>query len=205
MDIRETAETATAIGGAVALVIGWIKGAHRSAWAWVKARWSCWRTRARQRREVPGLVHEIAGREVRTTARFDAIDAAQAEQASVLAALQATLGSVQALGLAQFHRSRVAMFVCDNTGFNIDANDAYADIVGCNRDELLGFGYRTFLGQNSAEYLAGFAAAAAGHYVFQGEVALRDGKRLQVHMIPHPREKGPATHWVGTVKEIEPA
>lgn len=201
-EIGDNAAAVSAIGGAIALVIGWVKGAHKAVWSWAKRKWSGWRERRKWRRDMPRLVQEIASKDVRDTKQFTALSLRLHEMGDVLLSVQEAMGSVQALSLAQFHRSRVPMFLCDNRGFNLDVNAAYVTLTGLSRDALMGYGYRSYLDAEGGAYIAGFERAAIEHRVFQGDMGLRNGRRFNVHMVPHPPDRSPATHWVGSVEQI---
>lgn len=118
------------------------------------------------------------------------------------------LGDLLALNYGQFELSPAATFVCDNSGRNLMVNSAYARLLHTGREELLEFGYRRFiLSTEVAAYLARFKVAAEEHREFECDVCLvrADGSLVKVHirMVPHPRQKGPATHWIGTIGPIE--
>lgn len=145
-----------------------------------------------------GEANESAGR---TTEQFTALHGRLDTQDQALADLLA-------LNYGSFELSPAATFVCDNAGRNLMVNSAYARLLHTGRDELMDFGYRRFIKSSEvAAYLARFKGAAEEHREFECDLCMvrADGSevRARVRMVPHPRNKGPATHWIGTLLPVE--
>ena len=95
-------------------------------------------------------------------------------------------------------------FICDSEGRNLNVNTAYARLVGCGRDELMGFGYQRFIPSNiNPGYVAEFDSAARQHRSFERSLRILrpDGTEVltNVRIVPHPENEPPAHYWVGVV------
>ena len=98
-------------------------------------------------------------------------------------------------------------FICDSDGRNLNVNTAYARLVGCGRDELMGFGYQPFIpNELNPGYTTDFNSATEQHRSFERAVRIRrpDGSELlaQVRIVPHPENEPPAHYWVGVVTAV---
>lgn len=124
------------------------------------------------------------------------------------AAVHEALGDLLALNYGHFEHNATAMFVRDNSGRNLMVNSSYARLLHTGRDELMDYGYRRFIKPSEAAgFLGRFKVAAEEHREFECDVCLvkSNGDEIKVHvrMVPHPRQHGPATHWIGTVVPVE--
>lgn len=152
----------------------------------------------------PTVVQEISETKAgagKSTEQFKALHARLDNQDQALADLLA-------LNYGSFELSPTATFVCDNAGRNMMVNSAYARLLHTGRDELMDYGYRRFIKSSEvAAYLARFKGAAEEHREFECDLCMvrADGSevRARVRMVPHPRNKGPATHWIGTLMPVE--
>ena len=114
------------------------------------------------------------------------------------------LSGISAMVHGEMELDPTPRFICDNDGRNLNVNTAYARLVGCGRDELLGFGYQRFMlpGMNIG-YMQEFHDAARQHRSFEGSLNIRrpDGTMISAYVraVPHPEENPPAHYWVGVV------
>lgn len=183
------------------------------AWAGVKrkklAEW-----RAEHKAHNEGLRALVAGypeSRAKQDATADAVGKMSGQFKVVNATLEAqnrVLGLLQARSQSIYEASDRAEFECDSDGRNESVNAMYAEMLGVDKDELLGFRWRSFIpAEHLQPYLQRFQLAAADHRKFDDEITMRrsDGVliRVRVHMIPYPPDQGPATHWTGVLTPIE--
>lgn len=120
------------------------------------------------------------------------------------------LGTISAMVHGEMELDPTPRFICGDDGGNLNVNTAYARLVGCGRDELLGFGYQRFAtAALNPGYKAGFTEATLQHRSFESLVFFRrpDGKvvEAQVRIVPHPEHEPPAHYWVGIIILARPA
>ena len=114
------------------------------------------------------------------------------------------LSNISAMIHGEMELDPTPRFICDSDGRNLNVNTAYARLVGCGRDELMGFGYQRFLPNGTnPEYIADFNATAEQHRSFERAVRIRRPDGTEVHanvrIVPHPEHEPPAHYWVGVV------
>lgn len=114
------------------------------------------------------------------------------------------LSNISAMIHGEMELDPTPRFICDGEGRNLNVNTAYARLVGCGRDELLGFGYRRFIPNDiNPDYVADFDSAAGQHRSFERSLRIRrpDGTEVlaNVRIVPHPENEPPAYYWVGVV------
>ncbi len=114
------------------------------------------------------------------------------------------LGNISAMIHGEMELDPTPRFIGDNDGRNLNVNTAYARLVGCGRDELMGFGYQRFLPNDiNPGFVADFNSAVDQHRSFERAARIRrpDGSELlaQVRIVPHPEHDPPAHYWVGVV------
>ena len=193
------------LGITVAGLIGaWLKWGRR--W-WVKWR-APYRERAEQRNAmyarfggVADTVDEMKDGVGRLTGQMRAATTTLGEHGKMLGTLRARSQSV-------YEASMNAEFECDPDGRWTSVNDKCAELLRVNdKGELLGFRFRSFIPADELQsFIARCRAAADDHRKFEDEITMRcaDGEllRVRIHMIPHPPEAGPATHWTGVIKLV---
>lgn len=114
------------------------------------------------------------------------------------------LSNISAMIHGEMELDPTPRFICDNDGRNINVNTAYARLVGCGRDELLGFGYKRFIPNNiNSGYIEEFDSASKQHRSFECSLRILrpDGTEVltNVRIVPHPENEPPAHYWVGVV------
>ena len=114
------------------------------------------------------------------------------------------LGNMSAMIHGEMELDPTPRFICDNDGRILNVNTAYARLVGCGRDELLGFGYQRFVPNDlNPTYVDEFEDAVAQHRSVEGTIKIRrpDGTIIttSVRIVPHPENDPPANYWVGIV------
>ena len=114
------------------------------------------------------------------------------------------LGNMSAMIHGEMELDPTPRFICDNDGRILNVNTAYARLVGCGRDELLGFGYQRFVPNDlNPTYVGEFEDAVAQHRSVEGTIKIRrpDGTIIttSVRIVPHPENDPPANYWVGIV------
>lgn len=129
-------------------------------------------------------------------------------QEVVLGEQNKVLATLLAMTLGEFEASPIPKFICDGSGRNINANAAYVGLLDVDREDLLGYGWRSRIPADMlGPWIAQFEAAQKDHRKFDGEISMRhsNGKlvRVRVHMQPFPPDEGPATHWVGVLTEVK--
>jgi len=114
------------------------------------------------------------------------------------------LSNISAMIHGEMELDPTPRFICDSDGRNLNVNTAYARLVGCGRDELMGFGYQRFLPNGAnPELIADFNTAAEQHRSFERAVRIHRPDGTEVHanirIVPHPEHEPPAHYWVGVV------
>ena len=114
------------------------------------------------------------------------------------------LSSISAMIHGEMELDPIPRFICDSDGRYLNVNTAYARLVGCGRDELLGFGYQRFIPSNTNPgYAAEFDSATRQHRSFERPLHILrpDGTEVlaNVRIVPHPENEPPAHYWVGVV------
>ena len=186
-------------------------GGVSAAFLWMKRRYisfSGWRKMRAARRlafnELPSRVSDFAKLldDVRTQSErtLGVLDL----HTKTLDDQNRVLSNISAMIHGEMELDPTPRFICDSDGRNLNVNTAYARLVGCGRDELMGFGYQRFLpNDTNPGYAADFNNAAEQHRSFERAVRIRrpDGSELiaQVRIVPHPEHEPPAHYWVGVV------
>lgn len=189
----------TAVGGAGAAFL-WVKRRYLSFSAWHKAR--------EERRavindlpmRVSGFAELLSGVSERTDRALSVLDA----HTKTLEDQNRVLSSISAMIHGEMELDPIPRFICDSDGRYLNVNTAYARLVGCGRDELLGFGYQRFIPSNTNPgYAAEFDSATRQHRSFERSLRILrpDGTEVlaNVRIVPHPENEPPAHYWVGVV------
>lgn len=186
-------------------------GSIGAAFLWAKRRYFSiaeWRRMREARRlafnELPDRVSDFAklldGVSERTDRALSVLDA----HTKTLEDQNRVLSNISAMIHGEMELDPTPRFICDGEGRNLNVNTAYARLVGCGRDELLGFGYQRFIPNlTNPNYSADFAAAAEQHRSFERSLRILrpDGTEVlaNVRIVPHPENEPPAHFWVGVV------
>lgn len=178
-------------------------------WAQKRYKWITTRMAARKARrttleELPSrmnamsaLLESVVSQGVKTVGLLE-------DHSKTLNDQNRVLGTISAMVHGEMELDPTPRFICGNDGENLNVNTAYARLVGCGRDELLGFGYQRFLPSSlNPDYMQTFAEASAKHRSFESALLIRrpDGKvvEAQVRIVPHPEHDPPAYYWVGVI------
>lgn len=188
-----------------------VVGGSGAAFLYVKRRYlsfAAWRKARDERRavisdlpmRVSGFAELLSGVSERTDRALSVLDA----QTKTLDDQNRVLSNISAMIYGEMELDPTPRFICDSDGRNLNVNTAYARLVGCGRDELMGFGYQRFLPNDiNPEYIADFNAAAEQHRSFERAVRIRRPDGTEVHanvrIVPHPEHEPPAHYWVGVV------
>ena len=186
-------------------------GGVSAAFLWMKRRYLSiaeWRRMREARRmafnELPDRVSDFAklldGVREQSGRTLDVLDA----HTKTLDDQNRVLGNISAMIHGEMELDPTPRFICDNDGRNLNVNTAYARLVGCGRDELLGFGYQRFVPNNSNPgYIEDFDSATKQHRSFERSLRILrpDGTEVlaNVRIVPHPENEPPAHYWVGVV------
>ncbi len=196
----DTTQILLTVFGSAGAVLLWIKRRYILFGEWRKTR----EARRLAFNELPSRVADFAavldGVRNQSERALDVLDA----HTETLDAQDRVLGNISAMIHGEMELDPTPRFICDNDGRNLNVNTAYARLVGCGRDELLGFGYQRFIPSNTnPDYIADFSAAAEQHRSFERSVRIRrpDGSEViaNVRIVPHPEHEPPAHYWVGVV------
>lgn len=189
----------TVLGSAGAVLL-WIKRRYLSIAEWRKMR----EARRVAFNELPDRVSDFAklldgvrDQSERTLGVLDAHTKTLEDQNRVLS-------SISAMIHGEMELDPIPRFICDSDGRYLNVNTAYARLVGCGRDELLGFGYQRFIPSNTNPgYAAEFDSATRQHRSFERPLHILrpDGTEVlaNVRIVPHPENEPPAHYWVGVV------
>lgn len=186
-------------------------GSAGAAFLWVKRRYVTfgeWRKMREARRlafnELPARVSDFAklldGVRTQSERTLGVLDA----HTKTLDDQNRVLRNISAMIHGDMELDPTPRFICDSDGRNLNVNTAYARLVGCGRDELMGFGYKRFLpNDTNPEYIADFNASVEQHRSFERAVRIRRPDGTEVHanvrIVPHPENEPPAHYWVGVV------
>ena len=189
----------TAVGSAGAVLL-WMKRRYLSIAEWRRMR----EARRLAFNELPARVSDFAklldGVRTQSERTLGVLDA----HTKTLDDQNRVLSNISAMIYGEMELDPTPRFICDSDGRNLNVNTAYARLVGCGRDELMGFGYQRFLPNGTnPEYIADFNAAAEQHRSFERAVRIRRPDGTEVHanvrIVPHPEHEPPAHYWVGVV------
>ncbi len=189
----------TAVGGAGAVLL-WMKRRYITFRGWRKAR----EARRLAFNELPERVSDFAklldGVSKQSERALGVLDS----HTKTLDEQNRVLSNISAMIHGEMELDPTPRFICDNDGRYLNVNTAYARLVGCGRDELLGFGYQRFLpADQNPVFVQGFLDAADKHRSFESALMIRrsDGTLVaaNVRIVPHPENEPPAHYWVGVV------
>ena len=189
----------TVVGSAGAVLL-WMKRRYLSIAEWRRMR----EARRMAFNELPdrvsGFADLLSGVSERTDRALAVLDA----QTKTLADQNRVLSNISAMIHGEMELDPTPRFICDNDGRNLNVNTAYARLVGCGRDELLGFGYQRFIPSNTNPgYVAEFDSAARQHRSLERSLRILrpDGTEVlaNVRIVPHPESEPPAHYWIGVV------
>ena len=189
----------TLLGSAGAVFL-WMKRRYISFSGWRKAR----EARRLAFNELPARVSDFAklldGVREQSDRTLDVLDS----HTKTFDDQNRVLANISAMIHGEMELDPTPRFICDGEGRNLNVNTAYARLVGCGRDELMGFGYQRFVPNDlNPGYADDFDNASEQHRSFERAVRIRrpDGTELpaQVRIVPHPENEPPAHYWIGVV------
>lgn len=189
----------TAVGSAGAAFL-WMKRRYITFRGWRKAR----EARRLAFNELPERVSDFAklldGVSKQSERALGVLDS----HTKTLDAQNRVLSNISAMIHGEMELDPTPRFICDSNGRNLNVNTAYARLVGCGRDELLGFGYQRFIPNNiNPGYIEDFDSATKQHRSFERSLRILrpDGTEVlaNVRIVPHPENEPPAHYWVGVV------
>ena len=188
------------IAGSAGAVFLWMKRRYLSISGWRKAR----EARRLAFNELPERVSDFAKLLGNVREQSGQTLSVLDSHTKTLADQNRVLGNISAMIHGEMELDPTPRFICDNDGRNLNVNTAYARLVGCGRDELLGFGYQRFIPNNiNPGYVAEFDSAAKQHRSFERSLRILrpDGTEVlaNVRIVPHPENEPPAHYWVGVV------
>jgi len=188
-----------------------VVGSAGAAFLWMKRRYISfgeWRKMREARRlafnELPARVSDFAklldGVRTQSERTLGVLDS----HTKTLDDQNRVLSNISAMIHGEMELDPTPRFICDSDGRNLNVNTAYARLVGCGRDELMGFGYQRFLPNGAnPELIADFNTAAEQHRSFERAVRIHRPDGTEVHanirIVPHPEHEPPAHYWVGVV------
>ena len=196
----DTTQIVLAIVGSIGAVFLWVKRRYISFSEWRKMR----AARRLAFNDLPDRVSDFAellsGVSERSDRALSILDA----HTKTFEDQNRVLSNISAMIHGEMELDPTPRFICDNDGRNLNVNTAYARLVGCGRDELLGFGYQRFIPINiNPDYVAEFDSAAKQHRSFERSLRILrpDGTEVpaNVRIVPHPEDEPPAHYWVGVV------
>lgn len=186
-------------------------GGVGAAFLWMKRRYvsfSGWRKMRAARRlafnELPARVSDFAklldGVREQSDRTLDVLDS----HTKTFDDQNRALANISAMIHGEMELDPTPRFICDGEGRNLNVNTAYARLVGCGRDELMGFGYQRFVPNDlNPTYINEFEDAVAQHRSVEGTIKIRrpDGTVIttSVRIVPHPENDPPAHYWIGIV------
>ena len=186
-------------------------GGVGAAFLWMKRRYvsfSGWRKMRAARRlafnELPARVSDFAklldGVREQSDRTLDVLDS----HTKTFDDQNRVLANISAMTHGEMELDPTPRFICDNDGRNLNVNTAYARLVGCGRDELMGFGYQRFVPNDlNPTHINEFEDAVAQHRSVEGTIKIRrpDGTIIttSVRIVPHPENDPPAHYWIGIV------
>lgn len=188
-----------------------VVGSAGAAFLWVKRRYVTfgeWRKMREARRlafnELPARVSDFAklldGVRTQSERTLGVLDA----HTKTLDDQNRVLSNISAMIHGEMELDPTPRFICDSDGRNLNVNTAYARLVGCGRDELMGFGHQRFLPiDQNPMFMQGFLDAVDKHRSFDSTLKIRrpDGTIIaaSVRIVPHPEDDPPAHFWIGVI------
>ena len=140
----DTTQIFLALFSSVGAVFLWMKRRYITFHGWRKAR----EARRLALNELPERVSDFAK-------LLDGVCKQSERALDVLASHTKTLddqnrvlSNISAMIYGEMELDPTPRFICDSDGRNLNVNTAYARLVGCGRDELMGFGYQRFIPSN---------------------------------------------------------
>ena len=188
-----------------------VVGSAGAAFLWMKRRYLSiaeWRRMREARRlafnELPERVSDFAKLLDGVCKQSERALDVLASHTKTLDEQNRVLSNISAMIHGEMELDPTPRFICDSAGRNLNVNTAYARLVGCGRDELMGFGYQRFIPSNiNPGYVAEFDSAAKQHRSFERSLRILrpDGTEVltNVRIVPHPENEPPAHYWVGVV------
>ena len=188
------------IAGSAGAVFLWMKRRYLSISGWRKAR----EARRLAFNELPERVSDFAKLLDNVREQSGQTLSVLDSHTKTLADQNRVLGNISAMIHGEMELDPTPRFICDGEGRNLNVNTAYARLVGCGRDELMGFGYQRFVPNDlNPTYINEFEDAAAQHRSVEGTIKIRrpDGTVItaSVRIVPHPENDPPAHYWIGIV------
>lgn len=186
--------------GSVGAVLLWMKRRYITFHGWRKAR----EARRLAFNELPERVSDFAKLLDGVCKQSERALGVLESHTKTLDDQNRVLSNISAMIYGEMELDTTPRFICDSDGRNLNVNTAYARLVGCGRDELLGFGYRRFIPNNiNPGYVTDFDSAAKQHRSFERSLRIirPDGTEVlaNVRIVPHPEDEPPAHYWVGVV------
>lgn len=186
-------------------------GSAGAVFLWMKRRYisfSRWRKMRAARRlafnelpeRVSGFAKLLDGVREQSDRALSVLD----EQTKILDDQNRVLGSISAMVHGGMELDPTPRFIRDNNGRNLNVNTAYARLLGCGRDELMGFGYQRFIpAELNPTHIDEFESAVEQHRSVEGVVKIRRSNgtiiTTNVRIVPHPEDKPPAHYWIGII------
>lgn len=88
------------------------------------------------------------------------------------------------------------LFKCNKKGFNLSVNRSYCRLIGCSKDELLGFGWKRFTAKQGADWQQSLEEGREVNFDIIMENVDGESLPLETHCFPILDSKGEVVHYI---------
>lgn len=95
------------------------------------------------------------------------------------------------------------LFKCNKKGFNLAVNRKYCRLIGCSKDELLGFGWKRFTAKQGEDWQQSLEEGREANFDVIMENVKGENIPLDIHCFPVLDSKGEIIHYICFLTEME--
>jgi PAS domain S-box-containing protein len=88
------------------------------------------------------------------------------------------------------------LFKCNKKGFNLSVNRSYCRLIGCSKDELLGFGWKRFTAKQGADWQQSLEEGREVNFDIIMENVDGESLPLETHCFPILDSTGEVVHYI---------
>jgi PAS domain S-box-containing protein len=95
------------------------------------------------------------------------------------------------------------LFKCNKKGFNLSVNRSYCRLIGCSKDELLGFGWKRFTAKQGADWQQSLEEGREVNFDIIMENVDGESLPLETHCFPILDSTGEVVHYICFLTEAK--